>query len=129
MMTILALLLAVLFDWLLSLLVPSGRFNANGMWYDIMTGNSRPLACTDVMVSVELKNGSSVEGSLKGYDLDADQALRYLVVNDHPALRLRLRAPNGDATAIPEQWGYVVIPESEIRLVTMGYSAMEDAAD
>lgn len=122
-MTIFALVLAAVMDWLLSVLVSSGQFKANGMWYDVVDGDSRPRAAGAVIVSVELTNGASIEGSLKGYDLDNDQALRYLVIHDHSALGLRFRAPNGVVSPIAKQWGYVVVPNDQIRLVTLGYAA------
>jgi hypothetical protein len=102
-----------------------GRFRENPTWYELIHGEAKPTHAEAVLVSVELKNGSYVNGAVKGYSFDPDQSLQTLVLCRHTELPLSIRDKAGQVKPLPDGWGYLVVAGSEIRTASVAYSRTE----
>jgi hypothetical protein len=104
---------------------PGGRITLNPAWFEIVRGTANPRH-DRVYVSLDLQDGSTVRGLVKGYDMTADRSLGNLVLTgggDHPLTR---RAPGegegaSDRRLDGEGWAYVVVPATQITTATVGF--------
>jgi hypothetical protein len=113
--------LAMLVHLLLVRCRPAGAISPEPAWFELVRGGANPRSDA-LVVHVELHDGSAVTGVLKAYDLDADGALRNLVLHGTGQHRLRTRqASTGKTLEVPKGWAYVVVPAAEIKLGTIAF--------
>jgi hypothetical protein len=119
---VLAVLLALLFDTVLRRIdPPHGVIRNNPTWFEVISGRGRPRGAKAVIVSVELKNGASIQGAVKAHEPGKDQALAWLVLQPHSAIEFAVRNPDGTLVPMPKGWDYSVISGEEIRSASIAY--------
>ncbi len=102
---------------------PGGRISPNPAWFEIVHGNANPRR-DQVLLFVELQDGSAVRGLVKGYDLGADQSLRTLVLCGSASNPLTTRqAATGVESRVGSDWAYIVVAAEEIKLATIALVA------
>jgi hypothetical protein len=123
-----AVLLAVLADYLARCIKPPrSHITSSPTWFEVIDGVCRPDNSKAVIVSVELKNGGSFQGSVKGYEWGTDDhSLAWLVLQRHSAIQFASRTPDGQLTEMPAGWGYVVIQGDEVRSAAVAYVNSDD---
>jgi hypothetical protein len=122
----LAVLLALLTDTVLRRIDPfDGVIRNNPTWFEMISGRGRPRGANAVIVSVELKNGASIQGAVKAHETGKDQALAWLILQPHSAIEFAVRNPDGKLVPIPQGWDYSVIAGDEIRSAHVAYVKTE----
>lgn len=123
-----AVLLAVIADYVSQWIrPPRSRISSSPSWFEVIDGVCRPDSAKAVIISVELKNGASVQGSVKGYEWGVDDhSLAWLVLQKHSKIQFASRTPDGKLTQIPAGWAYIVIQGNEVRTATVAYVNSEE---
>jgi hypothetical protein len=123
-------LLAVSFAWIADRVLrlrypPRAVIRNNPTWFEMINGQVRPEGTKTVIVSAELKNGASIQGAVKAHEPGKDQALAWLVLQPHSAIKLGIRNPDGTFVDVPPGWAYTVIAGDDIRSANIAYVKSE----
>ena len=123
-------LLAVGFAWITDRALrlrhpPHAVIRNNPTWFEMLDGQVRPEGTEAVIVSAELTNGASVQGAVKAHEPGKDQALAWLVLRRHSAIKFGVRSPDGTFVDIPPGWAYTVIAGDDIRSANIAYVKSE----
>lgn len=117
--------LGVVFAWLADRVIrrhpPHAVIRNNPTWFEMIAGQVRPADTEAVIVSAELTNGASIQGAIKAHEPGKDQALAWLVLQPHSAIKFGVRNPDGTFVDIPPGWAYTVIAGDEIRSANIAY--------
>jgi 3-deoxy-D-manno-octulosonic-acid transferase len=123
-------LLAVGFAWIADHVLrrrhpPHAVIRNNPTWFEMIDGRVRPEDTKAVIVSAELKNGASIQGAVKAHESGKDQALAWLVLRPHSAIKFGIRNPDGTFVDVPTGWAYTVIAGDDIRSANIAYVKSE----
>jgi 3-deoxy-D-manno-octulosonic-acid transferase len=123
-------LLAISFAWIADRVLrlrypPHAVIRNNPTWFEMINGQVRPEGTKTVIVSAELKNGASIQGAVKAHEPGKDQALAWLVLQPHSAIKFGIRNPDGTFVDVPPGWAYTVIAGDNIRSANIAYVKSE----
>lgn len=100
---------------------PHAMVRNNPTWFELINGQVRPADTKAVIVSAELTNGASIQGAVKAHEPGKDQALAWLVLQPHSAIKFGIRNPDGTFVDVPSGWAYTLIAGDEIRSANIAY--------